>query len=147
MVTVSSPDRAGGAPRPHPSLNAMLLCDHTIREHGTGKVSLIGVFENISAARFPVVHRALSVYAKLVDAEGEYSIRLELVRLDDSHVVAQGQLRAAFTDRMTPGELIFALENLGLDRPGRYEFRLYANERFVAAKSFTVVQASPPAAA
>ena len=67
--------------RPHPSLNAMLLCDLTIREHGTGKMSLIGIFENISAARFPVVHRALTVYAKLADAEGEYGIRLELVRL------------------------------------------------------------------
>jgi len=134
-------------PRPHPSLNAMLLCDHTIREAGTGKVSLIGIFENISAARFPIVHRALSVYAKLGDAEGEYAIRLELMRLDDGHVVAQGALRASFADRMTPGELIFALENLGLDRPGRYEFRLYANDRFVAGKSFTVVQAGPPAAA
>lgn len=48
--------------RPHPSLNAMLLCDHTIREQGTGKVSLIGAFENISAAHFPLVHRAPSVY-------------------------------------------------------------------------------------
>ena len=76
--------------RPHPSLNAMLLCDLTIREHGTGKMSLIGIFENISAARFPVVHRALTVYAKLADAEGDYAIRLELLRLDDSHMVAQG---------------------------------------------------------
>jgi hypothetical protein len=125
----------------------MLLCDHTIREAGTGKVSLIGVFENISAARFPVVHRALSVYAKLGDAEGEYAIRLELLRLEDGHVVAQGALRAAFADRMTPGELIFALDNLALDRPGRYEFRLYANDRFVAGKSFTVVQAGPAASA
>jgi hypothetical protein len=146
MRAVSTAERPGAPPRPHPSLNAMLLCDHTIREAGTGKVSLIGVFENISAARFPVVHRALSVYAKLGDAEGEYAIRLELLRLDDGHVVAQGALRAAFADRMTPGEIIFALENLGLDRPGRYEFRLYADDRFVAAKSFTVVQAGPPAA-
>jgi hypothetical protein len=129
--------------RPHPSLNAMLLCDHTIREQGTGKVSLIGIFESISAARFPVVHRALSVYAKLGDAEGEYVIRLELVRLDDNHVVAQGSLRAVFADRMTPSELIFALENLGLERAGRYEFRLFADERFVAGKSFTVLQATP----
>ena len=132
--------------RPHPSLNALLLCDHTIREHGTGKISLIGIFENISAARFPVVHRALSVYAKLGDAEGHYAIRLELVRLEDSHVVAEGALQASFADRMTPGELIFALENLALERPGRYEFRLYANDRFVAAKSFTVVAAAPVAA-
>ena len=132
--------------RPHPSLNAMLLCDLTIREHGTGKMSLIGIFENISAARFPVVHRALSVYAKLVDAEGEYTIRLELLRLDDNHPVAQGTLRATFADRMTPAELIFALENLGLERPGRYEFRLHANDRFVAGKSFVVVQTAPATA-
>ena len=132
--------------RPHPSLNAMLLCDLTIREHGSGKISLIGVFENISAARFPVVHRALSVYAKLTDAEGDYTIRLELVRLEDSHVVAQGTLRATFADRMSPGELIFNLENLGLERPGRYEFRLYAEDRFVAGKTFTVIQSSPVAA-
>ena len=132
--------------RPHPSLNAMLLCDLTIREHGSGKISLIGVFENISAARFPVVHRALSVYAKLTDAEGDYTIRLELVRLEDSHVVAQGTLKATFADRMSPGELIFNLENLGLERPGRYEFRLYAEDRFVAGKTFTVIQSSPVAA-
>ena len=131
--------------RPHPSLNAMLLCDLTIREHGSGKISLIGVFENISSARFPVVHRALSVYAKLTDAEGEYTIRLELFRLEDSHVVAQGTLKATFADRMSPGELIFNLENLGLEKPGRYEFRLYAEERFVAGKTFTVVHT--PAAA
>jgi hypothetical protein len=118
----------------------MLLCDLTLREHGTGKMSLIGIFENITAARFPVVHRALTVYAKLGDAEGDYAIRLELLRLDDNHMVAQGTLRASFGDRMTPGELTVNLENLGFERPGRYEFRLYADDRFVASKSFTVLQ-------
>jgi len=125
----------------------MLLCDLTIREHGTGKLSLIGIFENISAARFPVVHRALTVYAKLADAEGDYAIRLELLRLDDSHMVAQGTLRASFADRMTPGELTVNLENLGFERAGRYEFRLYADDRFVASKSFTVIQTPAGAAA
>src|ERR1700751_1403737 len=109
----------------------MLLCDLTIREHGTGKISLIGVFENISATTFPVVHRALSVYAKLADAEGEDAIKLELVRLDDRRGAAGGLLRATFADRRTPGELIFNLENLGFERAGRYEFRLYAEDRFV----------------
>jgi hypothetical protein len=120
----------------------MLLCDHTIREHGTGKISLIGIFENISAPHFPVVHRALSVYAKLGDAEGEYTVRLELVRLDDGQIVTQGDLKATFADRMTAGDLIFALENLGLDRPGRYEFRLHANDRFVAGTTFVVSAAA-----
>jgi hypothetical protein len=114
----------------HPSLNAMLVCDLTIREERTGKVSLIGVFENIAASAFPTVHRALAVYAQLVDAEGEYDIRLELVRLDDARAVAEGRMKAMF---------VFNLENLAFERPGRYEFRLHANDRFVASKSFTVV--------
>lgn len=125
----------------------MLLCDLTIREAGTGKISLIGVFESISAATFPVVHRGLAVYAKLADAEGEYAIRLELVRLDDGQVLAQGALTAAFGSRMTPGELVFNLDNLGFERPGRYEFRLYAADRFVAAKSFTVIATATAARA
>ncbi|HEV8614874.1 MAG TPA: hypothetical protein VGU22_05220 [Methylomirabilota bacterium] len=125
----------------HPSLNAMLVCDLTIREERTGKVSLIGVFENIAAPAFPTVHRALAVYVKLVDAEGEYDIRLELMRLDDAKVIAEGRMQATFADRMAASELIFNLENLAFERPGRYEFRLHASERFVAGKSFTVIQA------
>jgi hypothetical protein len=42
-------------PGPHPSLNAMLLCDLTVREAGAGTVSLIGVVANIGAAGVPVV--------------------------------------------------------------------------------------------
>ncbi len=131
----------------HPNLNAMLICDLTIREERTGKVSLIGVFESIAATTFPTVHRALAVYAKLSDAEGEYDIRLELVRLDDARTVAEGRMAAKFADRLTAAELIFNLENLPFERPGRYEFRLHANERFVAGKSFTVMQAPAAPAA
>ena len=87
--------------RPHPSLNAMLLCDLTIREHGTGKMSLIGIFENISAARFPVVHRALTVYAKLADAEGDYGIRLELVRQSQAE-----EFYRALCERHVPVEYV-----------------------------------------
>jgi hypothetical protein len=32
---------------PPPVINALLICDVAIREEGTGKVSLIGIFEDI----------------------------------------------------------------------------------------------------
>jgi uncharacterized protein DUF6941 len=131
----------------HPTLNAILICDLTIREERTGKVSLVGVFENIAAAAFPIVHHRLSLYAQLTDAAGEYDVRVDLVRLDDTRTVAEGRMKAAFADRMTPGELIFTFENLPFERPGRYEFRLHANERWVASKSFMVMHAPAKAAA
>ena len=138
-------DPGHGVPTaPHPVLNAMLICDLAIREEGTGKVSLIGIFENIGASQFPISQR-LCVYVKLVDAEGEYEIRLELVRIEDLQILGQGQFRGTFQDRMTPAEIAFDLA-LSFDRPGRYEFRLHANNKWVASKSFSVVQVAPPGA-
>ena len=135
------------APGPsHPALNAMLICDNTIREEGTGKVSLIGIFEAIFAAQFPVRHGLLCVYAKVTDAEGDYEIKLELVRLDDELTMGGGQARVTLADRMAPAEFVFQLPNLGFERPGRYEFRLFANGRWVGSKSFGVVLLQPPQA-
>src|SRR3972149_6201829 len=62
--TMNVPPREAPVP-PHPALNAMLICDMTIREEVTGKTSLIGIFENIEARQFPVRQGLLCVYAKL----------------------------------------------------------------------------------
>jgi hypothetical protein len=51
-----------GQVAPHPVFKAMLICDQAIREEGTGKTSLIGIFEQIGARRFPVRHSSLAVY-------------------------------------------------------------------------------------
>lgn len=129
---------------PHPALNAMLVCDLVIREEVTGKTSLIGIFENVSAHQFPAQCGFLSVYVKLGDAQGEYGIRLELVQLEDLRVIGRGQFRATFGDRMIPAELIFQIGNLVFEGRGHYEFRLYANDRWVGSKSLNVVQAAEP---
>jgi hypothetical protein len=139
---VTPPEQVPSAGRlsPHPACNAFLICDYAIREEGTGKVSLIGIFENINVARFPSMHGLLCVYAKLTDAEGEYEIRLELVRLEDLAVIGRGALTMTIANRMAAAELVFQLGGLVFERPGRYEFRLYANDKSVAIKSFNVLQ-------
>jgi hypothetical protein len=124
----------------------MLICDQAIREEGTGKVSLIGIFENIHGANFPMAHLGLAVYAKVTDALGEYDVSLDLVRLDDFQLLGQGKAHATVTDRLSPAEFIFHLGFLGFERPGRYEFRLSANGQHVASKTFDVIllKEAPP---
>lgn len=124
---------------PHPALNAMLICDQAIREEGTGKVSLIGIFENIRGANFPMAHTGLAVYIKVTDALGEYDLRLDLVRLDDLQLLGQGQVHATVTDRLSPAEWVFNLSVLVFERSGRYEFRLSANGQHMASKTFDVI--------
>jgi hypothetical protein len=75
----------------------MLVCDQAIREAETNKVSLVGIFDQIRGAEFPLAWaRPTAVYARVTDAEGHYQMRLELVRLEDeqsaSSLSAQGAM-------------------------------------------------------
>ena len=126
---------------PHPVINAVLICDLAIREEGTGKVSLIGIFEEIRAPRLPVQHPRLCLYAKLSDAEGTYRLRLDIVRLEDMRAIGQGVLEATVMDRNKAGEIVFQLLGLVFEAPGRYDFRLYANDRYLGNKTLSVVVA------
>jgi hypothetical protein len=120
----------------------MLICDATIRDAATGKVSLIGIFETIQALEIPFVHPALSVYVNMSDLEGQYAFRLEMARVSDDAALGRGDMAAAFGDRMRPAEVIFDFRNLVFEQAGRYEFRLTANDRYVGSKPFDVARAT-----
>jgi len=125
---------------PTPKANAMLICDYVITEQGTRKKSLIGIFENISAARFPCTHPSLSVYIKLTDANGIYRFHLELVDLKNDKVIGRGDLAREVTidNPLSVHELVFNLSNLRFQAAGDYEFRIYSNDRIFGQKAFTV---------
>ena len=127
---------------PTPKLNAMLLCDYVITEHGTNKKSLIGIFENINAVKFPCVHYSLSVYLKMTEARGSFVVRLELVDLSDSKIVAKTQTPRDIqvSDPLSTHELVFGLKGLTFPHAGDYEFRVYSGDQFFGQKSFRVVQ-------
>jgi hypothetical protein len=132
---------AVGIPKPpHPTFNALLICDHTIREEQTMKMSLIGIFFAIGSANFPVVHHSLSVYLSVGDAEGHYKLRLELLRSDTMQRIGRGESEVDVLDRRLPAEFVFVLQALAFDQPGRYQFDLYANDEWVGSQSFQVLQ-------
>lgn len=119
----------------------MLLCDQAIREAETNKVSLVGIFDQIRGAEFPLAWaRPAAVYARVTDAEGHYQMRLELVRLEDEQAVGRLDGEMTIGDRMGFSELIFNLGRLIFERPGRYEFWLFAGDRHVGGVVFTVIQ-------
>lgn len=121
----------------------MLICDYVITEHETGKKSLIGVFETISAKQFPVVHHSLSVYVKLTDANGTYLFQLDLIDLQNNAVLNQCQIpnEIKISNPLKTSELVFKLHGLKFPHVGDYEFRIYANGRVFGQKTFIVNEA------
>lgn len=118
------------ADAPIPSVVAMLVCDQVISEQGTGKKSLIGVFENINAPGFPTQTR-LAIYAKLVDASGHYNILIRLVNLKDETKVADLKAELNIADPTACAELAINIVGIILPAAGKYEFQLYANDAFL----------------
>ena len=123
-----------------PKANAMLICDYVITEEETHKKSLIGIFENIRAAKFPCTHHALSVYIKLTDAKGNYRFRLELIDLTNNAMTGKSEIpKDVFIESpLFTHELVFELRGLKFDHPGEYEFRIFANDKIFGQKKFFV---------
>lgn len=123
-----------------PTLNAMLICDQVIAERRTNKKSLIGIFENINAPKFPFTHSSLSIYIKLTEAKGKYKFRLELVDLEKNEVIGKGETPKPlnFDDSLKTHELVFVMNTLEFKHPGKYEFRVFANNNLFAQKTFQV---------
>ncbi len=123
-----------------PILKAMLLCDLTIVEEGTHKRSLIGLFDRISAAQFPTVHNAMSVYVQFREIEGTFDFLLELFDLQEGKPLNRAPIQGcAIQDRSRDHELVFNLMAVKFEHEGDYEFRIYVNDVIFGQKSFKVL--------
>ena len=123
-------------PGPDPQLLAMLFCDHVLREHGSLKCSILGIFDQIYCQKFPTTHSRLWVYVRVTDAQGEYDFRLDFVNLKDETLLGRGIAKnVQIKDRMNAHEISFQISPLPLPEEGRYEFRLYANGKFIDNQS------------
>ncbi len=124
-----------------PVPEAMLICDSIITEVGTGKKSLIGIFDNITTLKFPFRHYKLSVYVKFTNAEGKYNFNLELIDLENNAKIGEGTVpELNITDRLNSHELAFNLTALEFHHPGKYDFRISFDSRIFANKTFNVIQ-------
>ena len=128
---------------PIPSVLAMLVCDQVIAEQGTGKKSLIGIFDNLHAAGFPTETR-LAVYVKLADAQGQYKFRIRLVGLKNETPIADLNADVTIADPTSPTELAINMIGIILPEPGKYEFQLYGNDTYLHRITLNAIQGGFP---
>ncbi len=120
-----------------PYLVALLVCERVIVEEGTGAKTLVSVFSEVTAPSLPTT-KVVAVYAKVTDAEGAYTFRLDYVRVSSDRVVERIEFRPdPIVDRLRYYELVFTLP-VSIEDAGLYEFRLYANDAYLGGISFTV---------
>lgn len=121
-----------------PSPIALVVCDNVYRESG-GKTALVGLFDRIRAAKFPVKHPRLCVYASVTDIRPNTEFRLDIVNSETEHVVVS--LGGPPPKGMSPiavWDMTFELSNLVFPEPGLYIIRLWGNDHPILERPFEV---------
>ena len=121
-----------------PQLLAWLTCDGVHIDPGTGKHTLLGVFSNIKAQRFPVAHPFMVWFLTLSDCTaGEHRIRTskgldptKMQQLLDRPFESQSPLQRI--------NLINEIRNLSFTGPGDYSIIIDVDDEPLLATSITV---------
>jgi hypothetical protein len=128
----------------------MLACDYANVEQ-SGKLNMMGVFNDIKATTFPIRHPMMHLVVKLGVELGEVpQDRTVVVRLLDEDQKEMLTLRQPFHippsrgARMPEMNFIFQLRDLVFQRPGTYDFALYVDEEFKRVLPIYVKQIAPP---
>lgn len=133
-MTAPSPQKEG---KPPPVCKAILLCEQTTAEEGTGRVSLIGLIRTLTMAAFPGRSNRMKLFLQLVDGIGEYDIRIEVHDLSQDGVIARmWGPTISFPRRPFSHQLSLQLPTLPIPHPGRYDVVVLGNGKEIDRQQF-----------
>lgn len=122
-----------------PNLNFTIICDDVRQEVG-GKLSLMGLFENIYAPKFPAVHPRLAVITEWSDAKGEFEVVMRLLSPDRTQTLRETRTK------MTLGGVNFRHRdvsvhlNVEFKSPGSYWIENYLDGELINSIPLRVIQ-------
>ena len=138
----------------HVNINLALVCDYALVDR-FGKLSIMGIFEQLWIARFPAVHPRVHLVLRLKGKRteiGKHSVRIRFLNDENEEIISGegifefNEPPAGITEIEAGTVLVF---DLPLARPGKYHFHIAVDDDITSAVSLNVVQApaapNPPA--
>jgi hypothetical protein len=114
------------------------MCDGVHIDPSSGKHTILGVFSNIRARQFPVVHPFMIWFLTLSDvATGEHKIKISL-GLDPANTAAIIDRKFESQSPLQRINLINEIRNLSFDRPGDYSIIIEVDDEPLLATNITV---------
>ncbi len=118
-----------------PRVLSILFCDHAVKEEGTGKYTLVGVFTYFRSQKYPVfLGRFFThiVFANITAKEHTFALTITKSGTRKPIGEMSGKLKLEQASKMS--ELALPINNLRIEEPGQYTFSFNLDEKFVGKR-------------
>ncbi|MEJ2695860.1 MAG: hypothetical protein P8013_04355 [Candidatus Sulfobium sp.] len=125
--------------RIRPTVSFAIICDDVRQEMG-GKISLMGLFENIYATKFPAIHPRLAVVTEWTEGKGEFQVRMKLIAPDRNTVLRETLSKMKLNDVNFRHRDVSLHLNIEFKEPGTYWIENRVDDELVYSMPLKVVQ-------
>lgn len=122
-----------------PSLSYTIVCDDVRQEEG-GKISLMGLFENICALEFPVLQPRIAFMSEWENGRGEFEVMTRLISPDHKTILRETVSRITMNDTYRRHRDVTVHINIELAAPGTYWLEHSIDGELVSSMPLTVIQ-------
>jgi len=114
------------------------MCDAVHIDPGSGKHTILGVFSNIMAKHFPVIHPHMVWFLTITDvAAGTHQMKISMgMDLDDPKPLIERTFESQ--GPLVRINLISEIRNLSFERPGDYSIVIEVDDETLLATSLNV---------
>jgi hypothetical protein len=122
-----------------PQLLVWLMCDGVHLDPATGKHTLLGVFANIRASKFPALHPFMVWFLTLTDvAPGPHQLRI-LLGLDPTRLTPVIERTFESHSPLDRINIVNEMINLPFPAPGEYSLLIEVDDEPLLVTHFNVV--------
>ncbi len=121
-----------------PSLNYTIICDD-VRQEAGGKISIMGLFENIYATKFPAVHSRLAIINEWSEGKGEFTSLTQILSPDKKKVVRKTTSKIKLKEAHIRHRDISIHLNIEFPVSGNYWIEIFLDDDLVKSMPLNVV--------
>ena len=124
-----------------PECLSVIICDEIYRDEVSKKLILVGVFNLIKAAAFPVKHPRMTVLFTLTNGQGTYDMSLSIEHASTGDAIAEIKGPLKLQDPLEIVDFNVELGGLQFPEPGKYWVIVKVNGAIIRQRPFVVGQA------
>jgi len=116
-----------------------LLCEQTIVEAVTGKISIVNMFNSFVVGKYPSATRRFSVFLQLTDCRNESQVTIEVHDLREDEVVARSPaMTVQSPEKLYVVNVIIPCPPIGVHHGGAYDLVVFADGQEIDRQQFHV---------